>query len=44
MKCFTLWQDDEGQQSARDPVAKPDIGSLKAFMCACVGGNNCPDF
>ena len=41
--CLRAWRDDQ-VQDGRGPISKPDVGALKAFLCACVGGNNCPDF
>jgi hypothetical protein len=44
--CLRAWHDDQAQ-AGNGPIYKPDksdIASLGAFLCACVGGNNCPDF
>jgi hypothetical protein len=44
--CLSAWHDDQAQQG-NGPIYKPeksDVAALKAFLCACVGGNNCPDF
>ena len=41
--CLRAWHDDQAQDG-RGPIYKPDIGALKAFLCECVGGKNCPDF
>jgi hypothetical protein len=46
--CLRAWRDERGPDPAENgPTYKPDksdIRSLGAFLCACVGGNNCPDF
>ncbi len=44
--CLRAWHDDQAQ-AENGPTYKPeksDKRSLGAFLCACVGGNNCPDF
>jgi hypothetical protein len=42
--CLRAWHDEQANNSGREPVYKPDVAGLRAFLCECVGGKNCPDF